>query len=585
MRVRTPLAAAAILAAVFGAAAAFAWWAWEDDGTPESGADGAASDQTAAPKQTLHRVPRRHVVDEPRVDIDAELAAAWDAAVAMYHVGKPVEALRSLVTWRKDYPDWFAFPPRAALLAEMERAALALLAKAARSGSLDDAKALAALLKDVLLDPNLLKQVEDLLAAAERRAAAADMGSGEDVIDRADVLADKEALTRHLQRFADRGPAPKTKDWIDAQLAAVAARNAALDKEPDPLALPDPAEAEQRRLDELEKLRQRNSIGLLDPIDGALAWLALHQGDDGHFGADATAARCAALKHDPACVAANTGEPFQLAATGLSVLAFLDFRDQDVKRLFEPTLSRGIAWIVSQQQADGSFRPQCATGWQKGYAWAIGLMALGQAASSTGDPDLKAAVQRGIDFYSKHHGKDGGYRYNLDQDGDLSVTGWFVQAIEAATKAGAVVPDDLKKGLDHYLDTVFMGPPQHKFDYTSGAPEKLSLDPIGMLVMSILRPQSPTWYGDDWRQFLAQGVPGGGGTYTLYYGVRVFLFLDGKLPDKWRGYLTDLMKRQSAKGGSAGMIPLANDWWYRAAGVTTATAFATLTLEHSLYRR
>jgi hypothetical protein len=65
----------------------------------------------------------------------------------------------------------------------------------------------------------------------------------------------------------------------------------------------------------------------------------------------------------------------------------------------------------------------------------------------------------------------------------------------------------------------------------------------------------------------------------------VFLFLDGKLPDKWRGYLTDLVKKQTAKGGAAGMIPLANEWAFRAAGFTTATAFATLVLEHSLYRR
>jgi hypothetical protein len=586
VRARTTLAAVSILAVVVGAVAGVTWWLWDANGSAPPDPSGADRTAIAAAKPALHRVPRRHVVEEPRVDVDAELEAVWDAAVATYRGGKPVEALTSLVRWRKDFPAWFAEPARAALLAEMERAALALLAKLARTGSIDDVRKLAALLKDVILDPQLLKQAADLAAAAERRAAAALLDSGADVIEHADLLADKQALTRHLQRFADRGPAPKTKDWVDTQLAGVAARNAALEKEPDPLPLPDPAEAETRRLDELDKLRQRNSIGLLDHIDGSLAWLALHQGDDGHFGGDATAARCKALKHDPACIA-SASEPNPLGATGLAVLAFLDFRDQDVKRLFEPTLSRGIQWIVAQQQADGSFAGQ-NRGYY-GYESAIGLMALGNAAASTGDPALVAAVQRGINFYALHQGKDGGFRYRLDQDGDLSVTGWFVQAVESARHAGVVVPDDMTKGLDRFLNPVTLGPPPHAFGYGQGPnayKESVSLDPVGMLSMSILRPLSPQWYGEDWRASLATSKFRG--TYWLYYGVRVLLFLDGKVSDKMRGYLNDLAAKQVTKGNSAGMIPIDGsgpDWAFRNAGATSATAFATLTLEHSLYRR
>jgi hypothetical protein len=583
---RTAFAAASAVVILVGIAAVVAWRLWDaaPEPSPEPETETAAA--PAATKTGLRRVSRHRAAEVPDAggDADAEIRAAWDAAVAQYKEGKPIEALTSLVRWRKERPAWFAEPARAALLAEMERAALALLAKAARSGSLEEARRLAAALKAALLDAELLEQVSDLAAAAERRWGAAQMASGADVIAHADLLSDKQALSRHLQRFADRGPAPKTKDWVDNQIAAVAARNAALTKEPDPLAVPDPAEAEQRRLDQLEKLRKRNATGLLDSIDGALAWLALHQADDGHFGADASVARCKAMKHDPACVA-SANEPYPLASTGLAVLAFLDFRDQDVKRLFEPTLSRGVQWIAAQQQPDGSFGPKTATGYQKGYAWAIGLMALGQAASTSRDPALKKAVQRGIDFYAKHHGPEGGYWYVLDPQKtfqqDLSVTGWYVQAWEAATNAGANPPEEMKTNLDRFLSYVWIG--EHKFAYRIGETERASLSPVGMLSMAILRPQSPQWYGDKWRESLATSRFIS--TYWLYYGVRVQLFLDGKVSDKVRGYLNELAAKQVKKGAGAGAIPLdAEDQWKKA-GPTMATAFATLILEHSLYRR
>jgi hypothetical protein len=589
MRLRTAVIAGTLGLLVVAGAAAATWPYWGGDDASE---DDPTAETTNAPgAKTQHLRPtllrRRHAQgeEEPAPDPDAELKATWDAAVALFKSGKPVEALTMLAQPRKQRPDWFAVPPRPAMLAEMERAALALLARAARSSSLEEARRLAAQLKDLIGDAHLASEIDDLLAAAKRRADAADLAVGADVIGKADLLSDKQALDRHLQRFADRGPAPKKPDWIDTQLAAVASSNAALAKEPDPLNIPDPAEAEKRRLDELDKLRQRNSLGLLDPIDGALAWLAIHQGDDGHFGNDAAAARCKALKHDPVCTSA--GEPNPLGATGLAVLAFLDFRDQDVKRLFEPTLARGIAYLVSQQRPDGSFAPTNPpnAGPYAGYQAAIAMMALGQAAASTGDETLKDAVQRGIAFYAKHHGTmRGGYRYNLDQDGDLSVTGWYVQAVEAAEKSGCVVPPDMKSNIDTFLGYVTRTG-RHNFAYTPDGSLSGSLSAVGMLSISILHPPLIDTFADDWRQYLYGGSPGNGNnTYALYYGVRVLLFLDGKLPDNWRKFLTVLAAKQKTAGASAGMTPLP-EWPWQSVGPTAATAFATLTLEHSLYRR
>jgi hypothetical protein len=585
MRSLTALSAAMVTVGVAVLAGTAAWFLSDggdrgDGGAPGSEVVPAESPSAKVAHAGTRSVPRVRASEEPpAVDVASDLERTWATALAQHKDGKPVEALTTIAPGRRDRPDWFAEASRAPVVRAMERAAVNLLARAARVGTLAEARALANSLLALVKDPALLAEIRDLLAAAERRAAAVDPALGAQVLANATAAADREALARHLQRFAGVGPAPKKKDWIDEQLGRVEAAGRTLTNEPDPLALPDPLEAEKRRLDQLEKLRQRDAAGLLDPIDGALAWLALHQADDGHFGEDAAAARCKVMAHDPPCVA-GTKERAPLAATGLAVLAFLDFRDQDVRRLFEPTLARGISWIAGQQQPDGSFKPPGRASYQA----SIGLMALGQAAASTRDPKLKEAVARGIAFYSKHPGPSGGYGYNLDQDGDLSVTGWYVQAVEAAGNAGVALPDDMRQGLERFLNAVSVGPPQWKYAYRVGQRESWSLAPVGMLVSSILRPQSPQWYGEDWRAQLAKGPPANS-LYSLYYGVRVLLFLDGQVGPQWRTHLTNLAKKQTVQGSAAGVIDVSDDRFFKDWGRTTSTAFAALTLEHSLYRR
>jgi len=565
-----------VLASIGGAV--FLWSTVGDDAQPA-----APDTPTRAPAPAKPpRKPRAERAARPVVLPDAELRALWDAAVALHRSGKTVDALVSLAAPRRASPAFFQDPARAKLLAEMEAAAIAALSRSSRSSDLSATRSLAATLREVLFDPARLAQIDPLLAAAERRGTAIAPEVGADILARITDPKDKAAMEAHLRRFAGRGGAAAKPDWIDDQLAAVERANAAIVTEPLPLPLPDEEAAEQRRLDQLEKLRQRGAIGLLGSIDGALAWLALHQADDGHFGADATEARCAALGHAPACVDGKTKEQFPLAATGLAVLSFLDFRDQDVKRLFEPTLARGVAWMRSRQQPDGSFPPLNARSGSS-YSAGIALMALGQAAAVSHDDDLRKAVERGVAFMNRHQGPTGGFRYSLGEAADLSVTGWYVQAYEAARNAKAEVPPDFPQKLDLFVSYAWLG--NEKFAYQANTLPKASLSAVGMLSMAILRPDAVASLGEVWRTSLRPAPPGGTNAYTLYYGVRVLLLLDGALPDTWKKQLAVLAANQTTKGTAAGMIALDKDQWFGSRGSTVATAFATLTLEHALYRR
>ena len=379
---------------------------------------------------------------------------------------------------------------------------------------------------------------------------------------------EKAAVDRHLTRFV-RPPSG----------ARAEARGVVL------LPKADPDAAEKRRIEQLELLRQRKAIKLLDHIGQGLAWLALHQGPDGRLANGSAAARCKELGHEPACaetVGRASDDWAATAATGLAIIAMLDFRDQDKQGIFEPTLARAVTWLRGQQRGDGLVPGRAH------YATAISLIALGQAAASSGSDDLRTAVQRGLACLANERGLDGGYRYQTAEPGDLSVTAWVAQAAEAARRAKIEVPPELDAGLRRFFDGVWLG--EHRFSYLVGQGERPSLDPAGMLLGLILDPPAAdgSWVRagvlERWRLWLKdaprKGIERGPYLYTLYYSVRVVIALEPELPEAWQRAILDLASRQNPSGPAAGSF---RDTL--GAGATLGTALSVLTLEHALYKR
>jgi hypothetical protein len=378
-------------------------------------------------------------------------------------------------------------------------------------------------------------------------------------------------VDRHLARFvrpAGRGP-------------EVAQEIALLPKA-------DADAAEKRRVEQLELLRQRKALGLLDHIAQGLAWLALHQGPDGKISEASALARCAELGHQPACVTQPSGagrdDWAATAATGLAVVALLDFRDQDRHGVFEPTLARAVTWLRGRQREDGLFPGRAH------YATAISLIALGQAAAASGSDDLRQAVGYGLMRLSAQQGSDGGYRYGdaALHRGDLSVTAWVAQAAEAARRAKIEVPPEMDAGLRRFFEGVWLG--EHRFSYVVGEGERPTLAPAGMLVGLILDPPAAdgSWVRsgvlEGWRLWLNDRDQkhhiGPRRLYSFYYAVRVVIALEPELPADWQRAILDLASTQAASAPTAGAFKETLN-----AGVVVETALAILTVEHALYRR
>jgi hypothetical protein len=486
----------------------------------------------------------------------------WESARRLFADGKAGDALAVVAELRKAAPGFLDDPARAKEVARMEAAVRA--AKASE-------RLLAA-------SANLRLTAEQRAAFERRLAATTGVLAGS--LDEGDL----DALTRHVSRFlVPEGAAPVTpdaKDWVGTALSRlVQDRRGRRAKDENP-GLADAAEAERRRLEQLEKLRQRDAVGILDHVHAGLAWLAIHQRDDGAFCDAATADRCKTLKHEPACLAKwpNAGDAYAIATTGLACLAFLDFRDQDPNGWFDPYLGRGLAWLLKQQKADGSF-----PGTGQLYTTAIALMALGQAAGSTGQQPYRDAVTKGLTFLLAAPGPFGNWRYGpRDQKGDTSVTAWVAQSFEAARGAGIEVPRAAWEHLDTFLRYFWIG--DHRFSYEYGRGESGSLYPAGMLIGHIVGKTKDTAVADEWRAFLkSRPVDKKPDLYTLYYGVRISILLSNALEGPWRTWTMALADRQVKGESAAGMFP--GDLWNRPGGATLQTAVAVLTLEHALYLR
>jgi hypothetical protein len=386
---------------------------------------------------------------------------------------------------------------------------------------------------------------------------------------------EREQLERHLRRFLGRGGATgRDGAWVDPQIEALRAQAVV---KAQPLADPEPDESEKRRLEQLEKLRQRRAVGLLDHIHGGLAWLALHQAPDGHFSDAASVARCKALGHGPPCLGGKRSGRYAVASTAFAIMALLDFRDQDVIGLFEPSLASAVHWLRKKQRKNGSFPGQGQL-----YSSAIALMALAQAAESTGDEKLREAVRKGLVLFAARPGPLGGYRYRFGTPGDLSATGWVAQAVEMARRAGVEIPPLLAPNLGEFLDSVWLG--EHRFAYLSRQQDRSSLYPVGMLTARILWPEPDRDVVASWRKWLGKQT-NSPRLYSLYYGVRVAIAMEKGLPQPWRKWVFAYAKYQARQGPAAGAFLRGRSSWLLKADRTLHTAVAVLTLEHALYLR
>ncbi|MDA3872798.1 MAG: terpene cyclase/mutase family protein [Kiritimatiellae bacterium] len=169
----------------------------------------------------------------------------------------------------------------------------------------------------------------------------------------------------------------------------------------------------------------------------ALEWLRDHQHQNGSWTEEGE----------------TSGRGFNAGYTGLALLTFLAHGETPSSAEFGPTVAKAIRFLVENQGSDGLFKPAGAHG---SYGHAMATYALAEAYTMTGNPLLREPLQRGVTVIIKGQQPDGGfdYDYKLSNRNDLSVVGWNLQALKAASIAGidnAKVPEHLQRAMDGML--------------------------------------------------------------------------------------------------------------------------------------
>ena len=322
-------------------------------------------------------------------------------------------------------------------------------------------------------------------------------------------------------------------------------------------------------------------------VAAGLKWIVRHQALDGHWGF-----------HDfhvhGKCNCSGPGGNHDVAGTTMGLLPLLGagetHKGTGKNHIYSKNVERALKWLVSKQGAEGGFSGN-------GYEHGMATLAICEAYGVTADPWLKGPAQRAVQRCVTWQRPNGGFRYQHPpaNDSDLSVVGWFVQAVKSGSMAGLQVPNSTYAGINQYLDTVSV-PSGDGYGYTGPQPTP-TMTAVGLLSRQYMGwgPRNPG---------LAKGVENLQkvppkaikNMYYYYYATQVVHHFGGEAWDKWNPDMRDWLIETQDQGldpdhkDQKGSWSAAGDAWGGQLGRLGYTGLAVLTLEVyyrylPLYRR
>jgi hypothetical protein len=279
------------------------------------------------------------------------------------------------------------------------------------------------------------------------------------------------------------------------------------------------------------------------------------------------------------------GKSNQPAMTGLAVLAFLGHCETPESKEYGENVLKAIVYLVDYQMKKGYLSSSDKGSQNAPYQHGIAAYALGEAYSMTryGSvriPNLREALIAAVDVIVKGQGTDGGWSYGYKdwkkidpptKGSDMSVSGWQIQALNAARHTGVKFPgaDDCFAKAIKYVEAsqVKSGDTAGAFGYRGNGSESYSMTGVAGLCLIIggktngkeLRDGTEfikrTW--DKLKhefKYTSSELPENKWTYNSslyasYYVNQVAFMRGGSLWTKWNKSLqADLLPAQNANG-------------------------------------
>ncbi|MCP3917336.1 MAG: hypothetical protein GY711_17455 [bacterium] len=278
-------------------------------------------------------------------------------------------------------------------------------------------------------------------------------------------------------------------------------------------------------------------------VDAGLAWLAGAQSEDGGWRARSFALRLENTEGFEGQFGQGNAE-WEIAMTGLALLAFTSAGHTIDQGGYTREVESGARFLMERVMDFGRFETGAS---HYMYSHAIATQALCELYAYSDDPILGVYAQETIDFLiHAQDEKTGGWRYEANEAGDTSVTGWVVMALNAGYKAGLDVAG-FREGL-RFIDSV-TDSGYYEVRYMPGARGGTNrLGSIGALCRLFLkgdaRDPRVLWGG---RRMLNE-LPAAGREdfYYWYYGSLTMFQLAGDFWKEWNAALVPaLLKTQN----------------------------------------
>jgi hypothetical protein len=317
-----------------------------------------------------------------------------------------------------------------------------------------------------------------------------------------------------------------------------------------------------------------------------LAWLSRQQQGDGHWDLHQG-------YPDPGQVRTSTG------ATALCLLAFLGAGHTHRDGPHKQKIGKAIDWLLGVQKKVGTLKGDFYDVDREGdpasfYAHGQATIALCEAYALTRDERLLQPILEALAFiYEAQHPLTGGWKYRRHSEGDLSVFGWQIMALQSARMAGLDVPAAVLEKAAGFLDLVQeQDGSRYRYEMHATKSATPAMTAEGLFcrqylgwprnhpamragVKYLLEPENlPNWNSP--RRSI----------YHWYYAAQVLHNLQGPEWEEWNAAMREeLIKSQVKGGGKAGgswspfQPPGAIDENSDKGGRLYVTCLALLTLE------
>lgn len=312
--------------------------------------------------------------------------------------------------------------------------------------------------------------------------------------------------------------------------------------------------------------------GTQQAVMEALKWLARNQGRQGLWSMTGRYSNGAADEN-------------QEAATAMALLAYQGAGYTPHGDELEPytkVVARGWTGLLNQQDENGNFFHSGRASAQL-YTQAICTIAICELYGMTGNSIYREPAQRAVNYCTKVQTPEGGWRYFPGTGSDLSVTGWFVMALQSARMAGLSMPSQTLSRVDSFLDSVSRhGGSQYAYQPAQSA--TLSMTAEGLLCR-----QYRGWLHADPRlqegaDLLVANLPrwdeGRRDVYYWYYATQVCHHMESQHWRSWNEVMRKLLPaKQEREGVERGSWDPRGDRWGAAGGRLFVTCLSTYMLE------